>query len=195
MQGLSPVTHLLVGWTVANSTSLSRRERAVVTLAGVVPDVDGLGLVADFLTRNSAHPLNWWGEYHHILAHNVGFALAVGVTAFLLSARRWTTALLALLSFHLHLLADLAGARGPEGFQWPIPYWSPFSDAWQLSWEGQWALNAWPNLLITGVLLILIFYLAWRNGFSPLEMASPMADTVFVQTLRKRFGDRGSRRL
>ena len=185
---MSPATHLLIGWTVANTTTLNRRERALVTLAGVIPDVDGLGLVADFLTRNSAHPLNWWGRFHHILAHNLGFALGVAVAAFLLSTRRWVAASLAFLSFHLHLFGDLIGARGPEGYQWPIPYLSPFSDAWDLAWEGQWALNAWPNFVITGVLLVLTFFLAWRRGFSPLELVSAGADRAFVQTLRQRFG-------
>ena len=186
---MSPVTHFLVGWTVANSAPLNRRERAFVTIAGVIPDVDGLGIVADFLTRNSNHPLEWWGRFHHVLAHNLGFALLVAVATFFASTRRWVAALLAFLSFQLHLLGDLAGARGPEGYQWPIPYLMPFSDAWRLVWRGQWALNAWPNFAITGMLLILTLYLAWQRGFSPIEMLSTRADRLFIQTLRGRFGE------
>ena len=186
---MSPVTHLLVGWTVANSTTLNRRERTVVTLAGIIPDVDGLGLIPDFLTRNSTNPLEWWGEFHHVLAHNLGFALVVAVTTFLVSTRRWVAASLAFLSFHLHLLGDLVGARGPEGYQWPIPYLSPFSDAWQLTWEGQWALNSWPNFLVTGVALVLAFWIAWRRGCSPVEIVSTRTDLTFVQALRQRFGE------
>jgi hypothetical protein len=71
---LSPVTHYLLSWMVANSAKLARKERAVVTLAGVAPDLDGLGIVPEWLTRNSAHPLNWFSEYHHTLGHNLGFA-------------------------------------------------------------------------------------------------------------------------
>ena len=186
---MSPVTHLLVGWTVANSAPLNRRERALVTIAGVIPDVDGLGIVADLLTRNSNHPLEWWGRFHHVLGHNLAFALLVAVATFFASTRRWVAASLAFLSFHLHLLGDLAGARGPEGYQWPIPYLMPFSDDWQLVWRGQWALNAWPNFAVTGMLLILTLYLAWQRGFSPIEMVSPRADRLFVQTLRERFGE------
>jgi hypothetical protein len=51
------------------------RDRALVTIAGVIPDVDGLGIVADVLTRNSNHPVELWGKFHHVLAHNLGFAL------------------------------------------------------------------------------------------------------------------------
>ena len=62
-----------------------------------------------------------------------------------------------------------------------------FSSAVQLSWHGQWALNAWPNLVITIGLLLLTLELAWWRGFSPLEMISTKADLVFVAALQKRF--------
>jgi len=74
---MSPVTHLLVGWLTANAVELNRRERACVTLAGVIPDVDGLGIVAEVVTKDSAHPLTWWSDYHHLLGHNLGFCLFV----------------------------------------------------------------------------------------------------------------------
>jgi inner membrane protein len=93
---------------------------------------------------------------------------------------------LALVSFHLHLIEDLAGSRGPDGYQWPIPYLKPFSSALQLTWQGQWGLNAWQNVVITATLLIATFWLAWRHGFSPLEMVSSKADAAFVGVLRRR---------
>lgn len=188
---MSPVTHFLLGWMVANTVSLNRRERAVVTLAGVVPDVDGLGAVAEIFTRGSEQPLPWFSEYHHMLGHNLGFGLIVTVGSFLVATRRWKTAALAFLSFHLHLLGDVVGARGPDGYQWPIPYLLPFSDAWQWTWEGQWALNAWPNLLITGLALAATFFLAWKRGYSLLEMLSASMDRAFVETLRRRFSRGG----
>ena len=52
---MNPVTHFLTGWALANCVpSLDRKERAMVGLACVIPDVDGLGAIADLLTRNSA---------------------------------------------------------------------------------------------------------------------------------------------
>src|ERR1017187_5948611 len=108
---MSPITHFFMGWAVANSVpSLSKRERALVTWATVVPDIDGLGIIADRLTRNSYHPSNWWGDYHHTLGHNFGFAIVVAAIAAIFAKQRVKTALLVLLSFHLHLLADLVGA-------------------------------------------------------------------------------------
>ena len=185
---MSPITHFLMGWAVANSApSLSKRERALVTWASVVPDIDGLGIIADRLTRNSNHPLNWWGDYHHTLGHNFGFAIVVAAIAAIFAKQRVKTTLLVLLSFHLHLLADLVGARGPDGDQWPIPYLLPFSKQMQLAWSGQWALNAWPNMVISAGLIAVMLILARQRGFSPLEMVSSRADALFVRALRTRF--------
>src|SRR6185437_6122958 len=185
---MSPITHFFMGWIVANSApSLTKRERAIVTWASVVPDIDGLGIIAEKLTQNSSHPLNWWSEYHHVLGHNIGFAIVVGILAAIFAKHRTRVSLLALFSFHLHLLADLIGARGPDGDQWPIPYLLPFSNKWQLTWSGQWALNAWPNFVITAVLIGAALLLARRRGFSPMELFSKKLDKVVVDALRARF--------
>lgn len=185
---MNPVSHFLIGWGVANTADLNRRERVAVTVAGIIPDIDSLGIIAEKLTLDSDRPLLWWTEYHHVLGHNIGFALLVTAAAFALAARRRLVAGLAFLSFHLHLLGDIVGARGPDGDQWPIPYLLPFSRVWKVTWSGQWYLNAWPNIVITLAMLALVFYLAWKRGYSPLEMFSAKADRAFVKALRDRFG-------
>lgn len=212
---MSPVTHFLAGWVLAEGWSASgrgplrRREKAVIVAAGVAPDIDGLGIIPELLTRHTSHPLLWFSEYHHSL-HTLPFAVVVIVIAYLVCAWRSSipgsairelpasshparTAMLAFLSFHLHLLCDLIGARGPDGYPWPIPYLKPFSNSLQLAWRGQWALNGWQNFAITGALLLATFWLAWRDGSSPLELVSEKWNREFVATLRRRFGRRASR--
>ncbi len=184
---VNPVTHLLAGWLVSNAVPLCRRDRALVTLSALAPDLDGLGIVADFINHGTAGPLEWWWRLHHTLGHNIGFGLVVMGAVYCLAVRRPVTACLALVSFHTHLLGDILGSRGPN-YQWPIPYLAPFSDTPQIVWQGQWALNAWPNIAITLILLTLTFCLAWRRGFSPVGLVSRRADCVFVKTLRNRFG-------
>jgi len=183
-----PATHLLVSWTVAESARLSKRDRTLVTLAGVLPDIDGLGVIAEIATERSTSPLYWWSEYHHVLCHNIGFCLLILPIAALLATKRWAVIMLCAIAFHLHLLGDIAGSRGPDGHQWPIPYLLPYSGHWQLTWDGQWELNAWPNIVLTVVLLALTLYLAWKRGHSPVGMVSSHADAAFTATLRKRFG-------
>jgi len=188
---MNTVTHFLVGWVVANADHLNRRERAAVTVSGIIPDIDSVGIIAEKLTQGSDHPLLWWSKYHHVLAHNLGFGLFVAIVVFVMAnmaKRKWLTTGLAFLSFHLHLLGDIVGARGPDGYHWPIPYLLPFWNGWEITWSGQWAINAWPNFVITGVALVITFFLVWKRGYSPLEMLSTSADRAFVKTIRARFG-------
>jgi inner membrane protein len=182
---MSPVTHFLTGWVLANTAKFNTRERAIVTFACVAPDVDGLGIVPELLTRHSSQPLLWFSLYHHAL-HSLVFSIVIAVAAFALSQQRWKTAAFALLSFHVHLFEDLLGSRGPDGDQWPIPYLSPFSDRLHLVWQHQWALNAWPNFLITLALLSTTIYLACQRGFSPVELISRSTDDTVVRALRYR---------
>lgn len=216
---MSPVTHFFAGWLLATvsptgrPTTLSRREKTLVVAAAVAPDIDGLGIVPELLTRNTSHPLLWFSEYHHTL-HTLAFALVCTIAAYIIarpmvagslsdftfgpairkpqpSVRRSTshpelTAFLVFISFHLHLLCDLIGARGPDGDQWPMPYLKPFSNAIQLTWHGQWALNGWQNFVITGFLLLATFWIAWRYASSPLELVSQPANRALAQTLRQR---------
>ena len=217
---MSPVTHFFAGWVLAYASPvpLRRREKALVVAAAIAPDLDGLGIIPELLTRHSSHPLLWFSEYHHSL-HTLAFVLICTIAAFLvagpldrrkmshevssassatrlemhsspqhlaLSPHPWITALLVFLSFHLHLLCDFVGARGPDGYQWPIPYFKPFSSAAQLAWHGQWALNGWQNFVITGALLTVTLWIAWRFATSPLELVSESANRAFVLTLRQR---------
>lgn len=186
---MNPASHFLISWAIANTAEIQRRDRALVTLSGVIPDLDGAGIIAELLTENSSTPLVWYSNYHHVLGHNLGVGLALAAAVFLLSIRRWMSAFLAFLVFHLHLLGDLVGSRGPDGYQWPIPYFFPFSTKLTLTWQGQWELNAWPNILATLLVVGITLYIAWKRGHSPLEMVSPRADAALVAGLRKRFGE------
>lgn len=216
---MSPVTHFLAGWTLASAAPwLSRREKTAVVLAGVAPDIDGLGIIPELLTRPGSataralahlgisHPLLWFSEYHHSL-HTLAFALIIAIAAWMISAatnfafgpsirgriqpvHAWRTALLAFLSFHLHLFCDLIGSRGPDGYAWPIPYLKPFSNSLQFTWSGEWALNGWQNFTITGILLLATFWIAWAYASSPLELLSEKANQALVRTLRSRFPSR-----
>lgn len=191
---MSPITHFLVGWTVAEAVpNTTPKERALIALAGVIPDLDGVGVVVDLVTRfTREEPTQLFQIYHHDL-HTLPFALACSVLATLALGRgyelwiRARVAALVFVSFHLHLLCDVAGSRGPDGHQWPIPYLKPFDTSFLLSWSGQWELNAWPNLLLSAILFAWMHVLATRRGYSPLEIVSERVDGVFVRALRARF--------
>ncbi|MGN6186994.1 MAG: metal-dependent hydrolase, partial [Thermoanaerobaculia bacterium] len=183
---MNPITHALSGWCLAEAfPRFTHRDRAIITIAAIAPDVDGLGAIAEIATRNTNHPLLWWTDYHHVLAHNLAFAIAMTIAAFAFT-RSKLTAILAFIAVHLHLAGDLIGSRGPDGYQWPIPYLYPFREQPQLTWSGQWMLNAWPNIVLTIAMLACVFVLAWRRGYSIVGLFSRKADAAFVATLRAR---------
>lgn len=187
---MNPITHGLIGWSTANlAPGLSRRDLTFVVAAALAPDLDGLGIVAELATRGSERPLLWWSEYHHTFGHNLTFAAVLSAAAWLVT-RKGVVAFLVFLNVHLHLLGDLAGAGGPDGSQWPIPYLWPFSESPQLTVSWQWALNAWPNILISLLLLAHLFWLAWARGVSPLGLVSTRANMTFVKALRDRLPSR-----
>lgn len=185
---MNPVTHLLMSWVAANAARLPKRDRLLVTCAGIIPDLDGLGVVVEYASEKMGDPIPWYTNYHHVLGHNMGFGLLLVAAGFAFAVKRLRTVIMITFVFHLHILGDIAGSRGPDGYQWPIPYLLPFSNEQQLTWSSQWELNAWPNILITVILIMTTFYLAWRRGYSPLEMVSQQADKKLVNRLRRRFG-------
>lgn len=189
---MSPITHAFLGWLVSCADPrLTRRERGWVTVAGVAPDVDALGTLPQILTARGAHPVYWGSDFHHVLGHNLLAAAIVACVAAAFARRRGVTAALAFASFHLHILGDLVGSRGGDGYTWPMAYLFPFDDRFQLSWSGQWELDAWPNFVITALALAATFVLAWRRGYAIVELLSPRADRAFVDALRARVARRG----
>ncbi len=161
-----------------------------MTLAGILPDADGLGLLVDGLTR----ALGWkktfyYQNYHHYLLHGVFGGLLITAFLVLFAHRKWRVAILALLVFHLHLLCDLVGSRGPAPVDlWPIFYFGPFTKDTMWIWKGQLPLDAWPNQLLTVCLFAWALWLAVQRGYSFVGVFSRRLDRIFVEVLRKWHG-------
>ena len=184
---MNPITHGLIGWTGGAPLVASPRDHVLVTLSSLLADIDGLGFVIDLISPDPAAPTKWYSLLHHQFGHNATAALVISGLLAVFATHRGRTFLLSLLFFHLHLLCDIVGSKGPDGYQWPIPYLYPFSNDWQWTWSGQWEVNAWPNLALTVVLLGVFLWQTRRLGYSPLFLISARADQAFVDTLRQRF--------
>jgi hypothetical protein len=182
---MSPVTHLFASWIVAVKTTDNVRDCRLVTLAGVVPDLDGLGIVVDLSARALGHETFFWERFHHVLLHG-GFGATLTAAAFALCARRkLRVALLALITFHLHLLCDFVGSRGPSpGDLWPIIYFGPFLSQPVWVWTGQWSLDSWQNKLFSVALLLWIFQIAITRSTSVVAIFNQKADAIFVQVIQ-----------
>src|SRR5258706_7795611 len=101
---MSPITHFLASWAIAESCTQDSRERRWICIAGLAPDIDGLGLAVDVANGLLGRGVSqWYAVYHHFLFHGLFGALVVVAMARLAGVRRWQGWLLVFLSFHLHL--------------------------------------------------------------------------------------------
>ena len=184
---MSPVTHLFASWLIAAKTTKHPRDCRLVTLAGVLPDLDGLGLLVDLANQAVGRQETWYyGRYHHFLLHGILGGVVIAAVLALLARQRFRVALLALVVFHLHLLGDLVGSRGPSPHDlWAIHYFAPWQNNPMWVWAGQWPLDGWPNRLISVALLGGCLALAVRLGHSVVGVFNRRADAVVVQVLQR----------
>jgi inner membrane protein len=187
---MSPITHLLVSWVVAESCATDRRERFWICAAGLAPDLDGLGILMDLKNQLFTNYVSqYYAQYHHFLLHGLFGAVLLLAIARAFGVHRWAALLLIFASFHLHLFCDLIGARGPSTSDiWVIHYLGPFTrNTGTFYWTRQWPLNGWPNMLITVALMTWALWRAIGGGVSPVSLFSARWDAAVVQTLRLRW--------
>ena len=184
---MSPVTHLLASWVFAAHVTDNPRDCRVVTLAGMIPDADGLGIVADLWNEWHGHGQSYfYPEYHHFLLHGLPAVGLLAIVAGLLARQRLRVALAVVAVVHLHLLCDFVGSRGPSPEDlWPIFYFGPFDKDPMWIWKGQWRLDAWPNRYLSAALFLWALFLAVSRGYSFVGVFSRRLDEVFVGVLRR----------
>ncbi len=164
---MSPIAHLQYGWWFAHWSDFSRRERALIALAGAAPDLDGLSL----LGGGEA-----FQRYHHVLLHNLGAVLSVTVLAGLAFRRCPLVWLLIVFALAMHLVEDYLTVS------WNQYPWRPFDDsAVSLAnhlapWMVQGVFQAAAMVFIFGITVRI--YLRHRR--TPLEIVSPAFDCLLV---------------
>lgn len=186
---MSPITHFIGSWLVAAVATEDPRDRRLVTLAGIIPDADGLGLVVDVakaLVSGREVTYANYQHYHHLLLHGWPGALVVAVVLAGFARSRVRVGLLCLLTFHLHLLCDLLGSRGPQPTDlWPICYSEPLFRHPIWFWKQQWKLDGWQSQTVFGVVFATSLWLAVRRGYSFVGVINQRMDATFVAVLRK----------
>jgi inner membrane protein len=186
---MSPITHFIGSWLVAVAATKDPRDRRLITLAGVLPDVDGFGLLADValaaLSGKETH-FEYYHKFHHLLLHGWPGALFIAGMLMLFAKQRWRVAGLSLITFHLHLLCDLLGSRGPSiSDLWPICYGEPLFRHPIWIWKSQWKLDGWQNQFIFLGVFGTAIAIALKRGYSFVEVFSERWDGVVVAVLRK----------
>ena len=73
---MSPGAHFIGSLLVASVTTDSPRDRRLVTLAGILPDLDGLGMVVDVaksLISGQETTFHYYQKFHHLESSPSGF--------------------------------------------------------------------------------------------------------------------------
>lgn len=162
---MSPIVHGMIAWLVAVLFAKRINDRRFITVAGVVPDIDGIFI----LLSNSSY-----SEFHHTFGHSFVFGILVAVTVYALSTDRVKAFFGALTAFSLHLAADIVGTN------WSVPIFYPVSDFSMTA-----GLDHFQIFTIISVVffvsLALIIILMFRKGISPIEFISERLDRYLVE--------------
>jgi membrane-associated phospholipid phosphatase len=151
LSGLHFLTHIGLSWIIANLTAGSRKDRVLIVLAGLLPDLDGVGIL--------------WSEpvylaAHRAAGHSLLFAVLLVILIWRTSDAAVRTTVLGLISFHVHLVLDVVGTGGL-----PIRYLWPMSNA-EWTWSGRWTLASWPNVAVMALTALGVLWVARRSGRS-----------------------------
>jgi hypothetical protein len=141
-------------------------------IAATASDVDGVG-------RILGEEAYW--DYHHVVGHNLAFAVGIAAILAAFSTRRLLTLAVCFALVHLHLLMDYFGS-GPG---WGIPYLWPF-DRHVYTSPHAWAFYSWQNLSTAGLMLAWTLLIVDRNGRTPLEAIMPSLDRQLVDGWNRR---------
>jgi inner membrane protein len=176
-------------WLVGSVATKNPRDRQLVALAGVIPDLDGFGMIADVVravVTDQQNAFQLYHRYHHVLCHGWPAAIVLCGLLTFFARERWRTFGFCLLTFHLHLVCDFLGSRGPSPSDlWPICYSEPVFRHPIWFWKNQWKLDGWQNQIVFFMVFGASLWRAITAGNSFVEIFSNRGDRVFVEVLRK----------
>src|SRR5258708_12374553 len=102
---MATITHFLASWIIAAKTTDNPRDCRLVTLAGILPDLDGLGLIVDIANNlQGHHATQYYARYHHYLLHGAFGAVVIAGLMATFPPHPCRVALMSLVLFHLHFL-------------------------------------------------------------------------------------------
>jgi len=193
---VSPITHFLASWSLAEGSGLDHRDRSLITWCGVLPDADGVGIVVDLVNRLLGRPeTGWYIGFHHHFLHGIIGAALLALLAAGFAKRRLPVLFWGFVVVHIHLVCDLLGSRGPGPADiWPVHYLAPVSTELTLYWRHQWPLDAWQNLLTTVLLIAFAVQRTISAGRSPVSLFSQRAHLAVSDVLRRRWRQLSERR-
>ncbi len=167
---MDPVVHGMLAWLFAIIFIRDVRDRRLVVIAGVIPDIDGIYIL---------YSTELFYLYHHTWGHSFIFALPVAIFLALFGREKRQVFLGALGAFSVHLISDYFGSN------WNIPPLWPISDREYTSatYLSDHVIYDIINPVVTVAALICILIIAYRKEISPIEFISTKLDKKIVGML------------
>jgi len=176
--------HLGISWLLGVSGGArDRRDRRIVGLAGLVPDIDVIvyPLAYVFFLGDLDRAFGIYTNVHHRYTHGIVFAVLVAFAAYRLASgsNRRRIAALAFAAVGIHIACDVIAS----GNAWPVyPLWPVSNLAWSVEWS--WSASDWRNVGISVLAIVMTLVYAKRKGYSPVECFSYRADDWLAAVMR-----------
>lgn len=171
---MSPITHGMIGWIISQPLD-KRRDRIFVTIASLLPDFDGAGVVIS---------IEYYSKYHHMFGHNIFFGILLYLVTLKFGIEKLKVSILVFVSFNFHILGDLLGS----GSGWGIPYFWPINKkSFEFSHPFQWELDSWQNLLVTIICTFIIILFAINKKRTIVEVFSTKLDVKLIAVFENWF--------
>jgi membrane-bound metal-dependent hydrolase YbcI (DUF457 family) len=146
--------HAQVGWFAARIARLEKRDRCLVALAAMLPDLDGLSIAFGYSA---------YYRIHHVWLHNVFACAAIALLVAAAARRKVAVFFVAAAGILLHVLSDGFGLLALMPL-WPASRWTFWPND-----ERYW-LAAMTEIGVPVLLISAQVWLARRDGTSILEM-------------------------
>lgn len=164
---MSPIIHGMMAWIIATLLLKDLRDRRLVIIAGVIPDIDAILLLVN---------VDLFFKYHHTIGHSFVFAIPLVICFSLVAKDRVRVLVGGLVVFSLHIIADYFGSNWPISILYPISDYS-ITSAGYISYHMMYGVI---DPIAAGVVLLIVFILIVKLERSPLEFISGPNDRRLV---------------
>lgn len=168
---MSPLIHLITAWLIAMLFTFELKERRIVVLAGIIPDIDGAFILFS---------QDIYIEYHHSFGHSLLFGVILILILSIVFSKHIKNRLLligvSILAFSSHLMLDIIGTNWSVNPLYPILALDLSIYSTLSSEIIYWVINPVYAILIFGLMAFIIY----KKERSPIEFISVNLDKIMT---------------
>jgi hypothetical protein len=163
---MSPLIHLVTAWVIAIIFSSKLKDRRIIVLCGIIPDIDGVFIL--FSTE-------LFIRYHHGFGHSYIFGIPLILILSYFSSEKLKTILFSIISFSSHLILDIIGTDWAINPLYPF-FYHDLKISHLISTQTIYLLI---NPIYAIIILIIMALITIERERSPMEFISVKLDKIF----------------